>query len=93
VSICSAHNLVTLDTSICNLTDNVLVGEAYNQTVFGCVVLVLVLEGETLAGIVICLALAPPAEFNLVPLEVLLVLNNLDKRHFDALLNFATRAL
>lgn len=74
-----ADNTVTLDTSVSDLGGDVLVGQTHNQTVLGGVVLVLVLESQTLPGIVIGFALTTPAEFNLVALEVLLVLDYLDE--------------
>lgn len=74
-----ADNTVTLDTSVCDLSGNVFVGQTHNQTVLGGVVLVLVLESQTLPGIVIGFTLTTPAEFNLVALEVLLVFNYLDE--------------
>lgn len=58
---------------------DVLVGQTYNQTIFGCIVFVLVLEDQTFAGIVIGFTLTTPAEFDLVALEVLLVLDYFDE--------------
>lgn len=64
-----------------NLSDDVLVGEADDETVLGGVVLVLVLDRETLARVVVGLALAPPLELGLVALEVGAVLDNFNKTH------------
>lgn len=75
----NATDVVTFDTGVCNLTCNVSVAEAYNQTIFWCIVLVLVLENQTFPSIVIGFTLTTPLEFNLIALEVLLVLNNLDE--------------
>ena len=47
---------------------------------FGCVVLVLVLGDEPLAGIVVRLPLTPALELDLVALEVRPVLHHLHKR-------------
>jgi hypothetical protein len=76
VRVGSADDVVTLDTSVGDLTGNVTVAQADNQPVLGGVVLVLVLEDEALASIVVSSALATTTEPDLVPLEVLLVLNN-----------------
>lgn len=74
-----ATDVVTFDARVCNLACNVSVAEAYNQTIFWCIVLVLVLENQTLPGIVISFTFTTPLEFNLIALEVLLVLNNLNE--------------
>lgn len=79
----SADNKVTLQVSISNLTGDVLVGDPDNHTMLGGVVLVLVLDHKTLAGIVVGLALAAPAELDLEPLEVSLVLDDFDVHHLD----------
>merc|ERR1719348_2295444 len=81
----SAHHLITLKVGIGDLTCNVLVGNPDNHAVLGGVILVLVLDDKTFAGIVVGLALAPPPELDLEPLEVSLVLDNLDKDHLDGL--------
>ena len=49
--------------------------------VLGGVVLVFILHHQPLAGEVVGLSLAPPAELDLEPLEVSLVLDDLDERH------------
>lgn len=74
-----ADNTIALNASVSDLSGDVLVGQTHNQTVLGRVVLILVLESQTLSGIVISFALTAPAEFNLVALEVLLVLDYLDE--------------
>lgn len=76
----SRHDLVPVDTSVRYLADDVLVGRADNHPVLGRVIFVLVLDDETLASIVVCLALAAPAELDLEPLEVRLVLDKLYER-------------
>ena len=52
-----AENEVALEARVDDLHNHLLVGEADNQAVLGCVVLVLGLGDQTLAGIVISLSL------------------------------------
>jgi len=66
-----------------NLADDVFVGEANNHAVLGGIVLVLILNTETLAGIVVGFALTTSPVLDLEPLEVLLGLDDLYKRHFE----------
>ncbi len=80
VRVGSSHDLIAINAGIRNLTDDVLVGRANNHPVLGRVIFVLVLDDETLASIVVCLALAAPAELDLEPLEVRLVLDKLYER-------------
>lgn len=56
-----------------DLTDDITVGEAYNETVFGGVVLVLGLGYETLASIVICLSCTTALVLGLVATVLLSV--------------------
>eukprot|EP01137_Pigoraptor_chileana_P005004 Opistho-2@47464 len=78
----SRKNDITLDLGIGDLADDRLVGEADDKAVLGRVVLVLVLDNQALAGIVVRLALSATTVLDLVALEVRLVLHNLDERHF-----------
>merc|ERR1719348_2353212 len=80
-----AHHLVALQVGVGDLTCDVLVGNPDNHAVLGGVILVLVLDDKTFAGIVVGLALAPPPELDLEPLEVSLVLDHFDKDHLDGL--------
>lgn len=73
----SAHNAITFNTGVSNLASDVTVAQTDNHTILGGIVLVLVLDDQTLASIVIGLTLTTPAEPDLVTLEVLLILNNL----------------
>jgi len=75
VSISRGKDKVTLDLGIDNLTADVSVGEADDETILGHVILVLVLNDQTLASIIISLTLAASAVFNLEALEVGLVLD------------------
>ena len=77
----SQTDLISLDGSISDLSDDNFVGEPNNQPVFGGVVFVLVLDYEPLSGEVIGLTLPSSSVFNLEPLEVWLVLYNLDETH------------
>ena len=65
-----------------NLADNVTIGDANNEAVLVRVVLVLVLAHHGAASNVISLAFAATAETSLEALEVRLVLDDLDERHF-----------
>ena len=58
-----------------------LVGDTDHEAVLRAVVLVFVLDDKTLAGLVISLALTPPAILNLVPLVVRRGLQDLDVTH------------
>ena len=78
-----ADDDVSLEPGVGNLAGDVGVGATDDQPVLGGVVLVLVLDDKTLAGEVVSSSLAPPAELDLVPLEVGLILDNLDERHLD----------
>ena len=77
----SAENEVALKTSVDNLHDDLLVGEANNEAVLRGVVLVLGLGDEALAGVVVGLALAPSSELRLVALEVGFGFCEFDERH------------
>merc|ERR1719320_1929588 len=79
----SADDNITLQPGISDLAGHVSVGAPHNHPVLGCIVFVLVLDDEPLAGEVVSLALTPPPELDLVPLEVSLVFDNLDERHLD----------
>ena len=76
-----ADDIISFQTSVSDLAADVSVRDTDDHAVLGSVVFVLVLDDETFAGIVVGLALSPPAELDLVPLEVSLVLNKLYKRH------------
>jgi len=76
MSVGGADDNVTLETSVGDLGDDVLVGDADYKSVFWGVVLVLVLDTQTLTGEVIGFTLASSSEFDLVSLEVGLVLLN-----------------
>ena len=65
------------------LGDHVLVGETDDQTVLGCVVLILVLNDQTLASVVVSLSLAAATVLDLVALEVNAVLDNFKETHGD----------
>lgn len=77
MGVSGADNTVPFNAGVRNLAGDVTVAQTDNQTILRGVVFVLVLEDQTLAGIVIGLALTTPAEPDLITLEVLLVLYNL----------------
>lgn len=58
---------------------NIAIRQTHNQTILRRIVLVLVLEDQALASVVVGFSLTTPLEFNLIPLEVLLVFNNFDE--------------
>ena len=80
VAVSCGDDLVALEAGIRYLAADVLVGGADDHAVLRGVVFVLVLNHQALAGEVVGLALAPPAELDLEPLEVGLVLHKLDER-------------
>ena len=80
MAVCSGHNSVTLQASISNLTSDVFVGTSHNHTILGRIVLVLVLNDQTLAGIVVGLAFTTPPELDLVTLEISFAFDHFDKR-------------
>lgn len=76
-----ADDLVALDAGVGDLAGDVLVAQTHHQPVLGGVVLVLVLERQAPTGIVVGTSLTTPLELDLVPLEVLLVLHDLNEAH------------
>jgi len=72
VSVSSHEDFVTADLSADDLSDDVTVGEADDQTVLGRIVLVLGLGGQALAGIVVGLALSAALVLDLVAPKVAL---------------------
>lgn len=79
MGVSGADDLVAFDAGVGDLSGDVAVGQANDQTVLGGVVFVFVLDDEALAGVVVGLTLTTPLELDLEPLEVLLVLNYLHK--------------
>ena len=65
------------------MVSDVLVGNPHNHAVLGRVVLVLVLNHKTFAGIVVGLALAAAAELDLEPLEISFVFDNFNVDHIE----------
>lgn len=62
-----------------HLTSDIAVGETHYKTVLGGVIFVFVLDSQAFTGEVVGLSFTTPLELNLVPLEVLLVLDYLDE--------------
>lgn len=91
MSIGSGEDVISLNLSSNDLAGNVAVGETNNEPVLGAVVLVFVLGDQPLAGTVVGLSFAPTPVFNLVALEVSLVLNNLDESLNSQIRNFFWR--
>ena len=84
VRVGGAHDVVAHDLGVDDLADDVLVGEADHEPVLGGPVLVLVLSDEPLPRVVVRLALSPPPELHLVPLEVGLRASGLHYSHSRA---------
>ena len=76
----SGQNTISFETSISDLTTDILVGSTDNHAVLGGIILILVLNDKALAGIVIGLAFTAPPELNLEALEVSLILHYLNER-------------
>jgi len=64
------QDLITLDGGVDDLADNSGAGDSSNESVFGGVVLALVLGDQSLSGIVVSLSLSPSTESGLESLEV-----------------------
>jgi len=77
----SADNAISFDASVSDLTSDVAVAQTDDETILRRIVFVLILEDKTLASLVISSSFAAPLEFDLVPLEVLLVFNDFDESH------------
>mmetsp|Transcript_100517 Transcript_100517/g.216881 ORF Transcript_100517/g.216881 Transcript_100517/m.216881 type:complete len:333 (+) Transcript_100517:62-1060(+) len=77
-----AQDNVSTDLGRDDLAQHILVAESDAESVLRGLVLVLVLGDEFVALTVVSLALSPSAELGLEALEVLLVLNHLNERHF-----------
>ena len=88
LGVSSADSHVTLDGGVDDAGEDALVGETDDHSVLLGVVLVLVVDHQSLAGVVVGLTLSSPSEFGLVPLGVRLVLKNLHKAHFVFLFVF-----
>ena len=80
MTVSGSHDTITFKSSISNLTADVGVRLSDNHTVFGGIILVLILNDKSLSCIVIGLSLTTPAKLDLEPLEVGLALYHLDKR-------------
>lgn len=73
VSVGSAKDLVACDLGGDDLTDDILVGEADNETILGSVVFILGLGDETFAGVVVGLSCSTTLVFGLVAAMLLSV--------------------
>lgn len=80
MSVSRGQDKVALDLCVDDLANDVRVGETNDKAILGRVILVLVLNDQALASIVVSLALASAAVLDLVALEVGLVLDSLDER-------------
>lgn len=74
--VCSTHDLVPFDARVGDLAGDILVAQTHNQAILWGIVSIFSLERQAFPGIVIGASLATPLEFNLVPLEVLLILHH-----------------
>ena len=80
VGVGGGDDLVTVETSVSDLGDDIAVGDTHDHAVLGRIIFVLVLNHKTLAGEVVSLALATPAELDLEALEVSFVLDDFHER-------------
>jgi hypothetical protein len=76
-----SQNAIAIDETVHNLTDDLLVGETHNETVFGRLVLVLGLAAETLTLTVVGASFATTAKFDLEALVVRFGFGYFDKHH------------
>ncbi len=81
LGVSSAHGHVTLEGRVDNGGEDSLVGETDDHSVLLGVVLVLVVDDESLTSVVVGLSLSSSSEFGLVPLGVGLVFKCLDETH------------
>merc|ERR1719373_601398 len=79
VGVSGRNDNISDQSGVCDLGDDVLVGDSDDKSVLGSVVLVLVLNTKPLTGVVVSFALSSPLEFWLVALEISLVLLNLNE--------------
>merc|ERR1719187_2545637 len=93
VRVSCTDNDVAFKPGVGDLAADVLVGEPDDHPVLGGVVLVFVLDDQALPGEVVGVSLAAPAELDLEPLEVSLVLDQLDERHAETSLVEVNQAI
>ena len=72
VRIGSAENFVACDLGRDNLADNIVIGEADDETVLGSIVLILCLGDQALAGIVVGLTSPTTFILGLIPATAML---------------------
>jgi len=81
LGVSSHEGLVALDGSVDNLADYALVGSTDDKTVLLGVILVLLLDDEASAGLIVSLAFSATAPLGLISLGVCFVLENFHERH------------
>jgi hypothetical protein len=86
--ISSAEDLISLQGSVDDLGDDSGGGDTANKAVLGGVVLVLVLQDQTLASVVVGLAFTTSLELSLIAHEIGLVLDELHERHNCGLIKY-----
>lgn len=79
VTVSVSKGAVTIDVRSDDSGDNIAVGEADDEAVLGCSILVLVNPNKLLASLVVSLVLTAAAESNLEALVVSTVLDDLDE--------------
>lgn len=77
--ISGTNNAIAFNARVGNLSRNIAVRQANNQTIFRCIVLVLILENQAFPSIVVGLSLTSSLEFHLITLKVLFVLHNFNE--------------
>ena len=66
---------------VSNLANDIPVAYMNYHSIFGCMILIFILDYQSFPSIVVSFALSPSSEFHLVSLEVGLVLDNFNKPH------------
>lgn len=93
VRVSGADDAISFNACISDLTGDVAVAQTNDETVLGRIILVLILEDKTLASLVVGTALATSLKLNLVPLEVLLVLDDFHETHFKFVCSWRKRRM
>jgi len=79
--------LVTLEGGVDDLAGDLVVGHSGHESVLGSVVFVLVLDGESLSGVIVGLAFSSSSELGLETFEVSVVLVQFHESHLRYLFN------
>jgi hypothetical protein len=78
---CCTDDHIPFYTVICNLADDISLSYMNYHPIFGCVVLILVLDHQSFPSIVVSFTLSPPSKSHLVSFKVGLILDNFHEPH------------